>query len=142
MQNLALESTGAQVVTASSWDPRHPPDSILDGTEATFWTSTGMFPQELVITFDSVVQLSSVSTKTFNVKEMKLLRSVAQFPTDFNEICTSEISHADKAVDHEHKISDTAVRHLKIILTKGFDDFTAMYWIKAKGENLELNPFK
>eukprot|EP00040_Diaphanoeca_grandis_P014936 m.75884 g.75884 ORF g.75884 m.75884 type:complete len:143 (+) comp24836_c0_seq2:117-545(+) len=141
MNNLALESTGAQVSQASSWDSRHPPDSVIDGQTGTFWTTTGMFPHELIITFDSVVQISSISTRTFNVKRMKLYRSVAQHPSDFNEISESDINGSDKAVVHEHKISDTTVRHLKIEIVNGHDDFSGMYWIKAKGENLALNPF-
>lgn len=141
MQNLALESTGAHVVQSSSWDTRHPPDAIIDGQSSTFWATTGNFPQELVITFDSIVQLSAIDTRTLNVKGMKLFRSVAQAPSDFNEICTTvlEDSEADKLVSTKHKISDTAVRHLKLMITSGFDDFTAVYQLAAKGENLELS---
>lgn len=34
MANLALESTGAKVVFASSWDPSHPPEAVIDGLVA------------------------------------------------------------------------------------------------------------
>ena len=31
MSNLALETAGAEVVTASTIDPRHPPACVIDG---------------------------------------------------------------------------------------------------------------
>lgn len=128
------------MVQSSSWDALYPPDSVIDGQSTSFWATTGNFPQELVITFDSIVQLSAVETRTLNVKGMKLLRSVAQTPSDFNEISRTELdpSSADQLVAHSHKMSDTAVRHLKLMITSGFDDFTAVYSIFAKGENISM----
>ena len=55
--NLALEARGAQVILATSSDERHAPECIIDGSDATFWATTGMFPQEFVIAFPALTQV-------------------------------------------------------------------------------------
>ena len=47
---------GAKIFTATSFDERHAPDTIIDGDDTTFWTTTGSYPQEFV------VKLGAVST--------------------------------------------------------------------------------
>lgn len=50
----------ASVAYATSSDPRHPPTSVLDGS-GTFWSSTGLFPQELALTWPSERAISRVA---------------------------------------------------------------------------------
>ena len=40
--------------------------TLMHSQSSTFWATTGNFPQELVITFDSIVQLSAIDTRTLN----------------------------------------------------------------------------
>lgn len=49
MTELANEFSGATVLSASSFDLKHPPTSVIDGEYNTFWLTTGSFPQEIVI---------------------------------------------------------------------------------------------
>lgn len=49
MTELANEFSGASVLSASSFDLKHPPSSVIDGEYNTFWLTTGAFPQEIVI---------------------------------------------------------------------------------------------
>ena len=109
MSNLALETAGAEVVTASTIDPRHPPACVIDGyvharalfygfqmhalprvwgdgthllpemplrcggcvlwatsNETTFWATTGLFPQELIIKLGTAVSITKIKTVTTN----------------------------------------------------------------------------
>lgn len=49
MKDYAREGAGAQIVMCSSLDERFPPERMLDGKDSTFWMTTGMFPQEFVV---------------------------------------------------------------------------------------------
>lgn len=49
MTDVALAAAGSSIAAATCADERHPPENTLDGTESTFWMTTGLFPQELVI---------------------------------------------------------------------------------------------
>eukprot|EP00035_Acanthoeca_spectabilis_P017786 m.375140 g.375140 ORF g.375140 m.375140 type:complete len:145 (-) comp16698_c0_seq3:3806-4240(-) len=140
MKNVALEATGAQVSHTTSWDPNHAPETVIDGSDVTFWTTTGLFPQELIITFDSVVQVEAIESRTFNVKNMKILRSVSMFPTEFNEICSSDIPENENGQQQRfsHKVNATAVRHLKFVFVSGWDDFVGVYSLEVLGENVDL----
>jgi len=142
MSNLALETTGAKVVFASSWDPSHPPEAVIDGSENTFWSTTGMYPQELIITFDSNVTVASVSTKSFNCKKVTLLKSVAKQPSNFIPLSEGEIPDGEGQIqEHKHDHGETVMRHLKIIIESGYSDFSALMAVVAGGENADIGVF-
>ena len=73
MKDFARQDAGASIVMATSFDERFPPENILDGAESfgaeaigTFWMTTGMFPQELVIALDKPVQVSQIVIMMLN----------------------------------------------------------------------------
>jgi heat shock protein beta-11 len=49
MSNLGLATAGASCESASCHDVEFPPASAIDGKPSTYWMTTGMFPQEIVI---------------------------------------------------------------------------------------------
>ena len=61
-----------EVVCGSSCDPRHPPHNVADEKEGTFWMTTGMFPQMLVVRLvnnrnnDAPVDIEMIRTSTTN----------------------------------------------------------------------------
>ena len=65
-KDFASAESGAMVVMASCCDERFPPDNVIDGRDSTFWMTTGMFPQELVIKLESAQQISKITTMTLN----------------------------------------------------------------------------
>lgn len=78
------------------------------------------YPQELIITFDSVVTVSGVSTKSFNCKKVTLLKSIAKQPSDFVPLADGEIPDGEGQVqEHKHEMGETVMRHLKIIIESG-----------------------
>jgi hypothetical protein len=49
--------------------------------------STGLFPQEIIISFQSQVIISAIQIYCFNVKELIVERSVKADPVDFELVC-------------------------------------------------------
>lgn len=75
MFDIGLSSAGTTVSLASSADPNHPPDNIIDGKLDTFWITTGMFPQEFVVTFPSLMNINTVKLTMHNVRRITIERS-------------------------------------------------------------------
>ena len=68
MTDMASPGAGASVVMATCSDERHPPHNALDEDERSFWVTTGLFPQEIVVKFVN-------REKTYN----ELLISIAEY---------------------------------------------------------------
>ncbi|KAM5162751.1 intraflagellar transport protein 25 homolog isoform 2-T9 [Callospermophilus lateralis] len=63
--DLCLSSEGSEVVLATSSDEKHPPENIIDGNPETFWTTTGMFPQEFIICFHKHVKVEKLIIQSY-----------------------------------------------------------------------------
>ncbi|XP_033623438.1 intraflagellar transport protein 25 homolog isoform X9 [Fukomys damarensis] len=63
--DLCLSSEGAEVILATSSDEKHPPENIIDGNAETFWTTTGMFPQEFIICFHKHVKIEKIIIQSY-----------------------------------------------------------------------------
>lgn len=48
-----------QVVMATSVDTKHPPENAIDESEKSFWITTGLFPQELIIELKERAKVST-----------------------------------------------------------------------------------
>jgi hypothetical protein len=82
--DLTSDVDGAQVVAASSFDPKFPPSNILDGytgdifciplshrdlvvrETSTKWITSGMYPQEIIVQLATTSVISRVKTWTTN----------------------------------------------------------------------------
>ncbi|KAJ8306349.1 hypothetical protein KUTeg_016894 [Tegillarca granosa] len=49
----------------------------------TFWSSTGLFPQEFVITFTSLMRMTRIELSCFNVKKLVIEKCTLSEPTEF-----------------------------------------------------------
>ncbi|KAM7107630.1 intraflagellar transport protein 25 homolog isoform 2-T2 [Ciconia maguari] len=80
-----LSSAGAALVLATSSDEQHPAENMADGSSETFWTTTGMFPQEFIIGFPKCVKISKVTIQCYLVQTLRIERSISKDPVDFEE---------------------------------------------------------
>jgi heat shock protein beta-11 len=86
MFDLASSKTGAFVSCATSNDEDHPASNIIDGNDSTFWMTTGLYPQVVVITFPQQVEIKSIHIKCTGIKYCVLESSSKNHPTDFEPI--------------------------------------------------------
>ena len=59
-----------EVIFASSYDEKHPPENIFDNNKKTFFSSTGMFPQEICVQFDPFKIVNNVSLTGCGIKKI------------------------------------------------------------------------
>uniref|UniRef100_A0A8C8XU26 Intraflagellar transport 25 n=1 Tax=Panthera leo TaxID=9689 RepID=A0A8C8XU26_PANLE len=81
--DLCLSSEGAEVILATSSDEKHPPESMIDGNPDTFWTTTGMFPQEFIICFHKHVRIERLVIQSYFVRTLRIEKSTSKEPVDF-----------------------------------------------------------
>nr|KAJ3421988.1 Heat shock protein beta-11 [Polyrhizophydium stewartii] len=111
--NMALASSGARIAMATSEHPKHPPELVLDGNLKTFWMSTGLFPQEFVVTFPTQITVSKII-----VSSMKAMED-----TD-NVIQTLSLAPKEPVV----------ARHLRFEIARGFGPFVSVHRVVVYGE--------
>ncbi|XP_063568420.1 intraflagellar transport protein 25 homolog isoform X5 [Pongo abelii] len=83
--DLCLSSEGSEVILATSSDEKHPPENIIDGNPETFWTTTGMFPQEFIICFHKHVRIERLIIQSYFVQTLKIEKSTSKEPVDFEQ---------------------------------------------------------
>ncbi|XP_069088743.1 intraflagellar transport protein 25 homolog isoform X2 [Pleurodeles waltl] len=84
--DLCLASNGGKVVLATSSDEKHPPEHIIDGNSGTFWTTTGMFPQEFIISLKGLANINTLTVQSYLVKHLRVEKSTSKDPVGF-EVC-------------------------------------------------------
>ncbi|XP_029803714.1 intraflagellar transport protein 25 homolog isoform X1 [Suricata suricatta] len=81
--DLCLSSEGTEVILATSSDEKHPPENMIDGNAETFWTTTGMFPQEFILCFHKHVRIERLVIQSYFVKTLRIEKSTSKEPVDF-----------------------------------------------------------
>ncbi|XP_028701029.1 intraflagellar transport protein 25 homolog isoform X2 [Macaca thibetana thibetana] len=109
--DLCLSSEGSEVILATSSDEKHPPENIIDGNPETFWTTTGMFPQEFIICFH---------------KHVRIERLVIQSYFD--------LVHTEGQLQNEEIMArDGSATYLRFIIVSAFDHFASVHSVSAEG---------
>ncbi|XP_047582228.1 intraflagellar transport protein 25 homolog isoform X2 [Lutra lutra] len=81
--DLCLSSEGTEVILATSSDEKHPPENMIDGNPETFWTTTGMFPQEFIICFHKHVRIERLVIQSYFVRTLRIEKTTSKEPVDF-----------------------------------------------------------
>jgi heat shock protein beta-11 len=96
--------------------------------------STGLFPQEIIISFQSQVIISAIQIYCFNVKELIVERSVKADPVDFELVCERDLAFTDTHLQKEEiKADSTSASHLRFLIKTGHDHFISVHSIIVQG---------
>ncbi|XP_063511753.1 intraflagellar transport protein 25 homolog isoform X1 [Pongo pygmaeus] len=103
--DLCLSSEGSEVILATSSDEKHPPENIIDGNPETFWTTTGMFPQEFIICFHKHVRIERLIIQSYFVQTLKIEKSTSKEPVDFEQWIEKDLVHTGGQLQNEEIVS-------------------------------------
>ncbi|XP_006879767.1 PREDICTED: intraflagellar transport protein 25 homolog [Elephantulus edwardii] len=132
--DLCLSSEGAEVILATSSDEKHPPENIIDGNPETFWTTTGMFPQEFIICFHKHVRIERLIIRSYFVRTLRIEKSTSQESGDFEQLIERELVHTEGQLQNEEiVVRDGSATHLRFIIKSAFDHFASVHSISAEG---------
>ncbi|XP_068726062.1 intraflagellar transport protein 25 homolog [Montipora capricornis] len=134
MFDVALSSAGATIALATSHDENYPPENIIDGSLDTFWPTTGMFPQEFIITFSTLMSIGNIKILCSNVKDLCIEKSTKTEPVDFEPLVDKEYENTDGQMQREEiKIPVTSACHLRFLIKSGFDHFASIHNVSVDG---------
>ncbi|KAI9347781.1 hypothetical protein DFJ73DRAFT_836345 [Zopfochytrium polystomum] len=152
------ENTAMKVAMVTSGDPRFPPENILDGSVKTFWASTGLFPQELILTFASPTMVKKVTVWSTKVASWTLGRSLSDRPSEFEDVAYQETDDTDPALQvttfHVPAVAPSSSlssaspsssseptlasappsRHIRLTIRRGHADFCSIHRVAVQGE--------
>ncbi|EDO48843.1 predicted protein [Nematostella vectensis] len=134
MFDVALNSAGAKIALVSSYDENYPPENVIDGTLDTFWPTTGLFPQELILSFNSLMSIRMIKIMCSNVKDLQIQKSTKTDPVDFETLAEKEFENTDGQMQMEDiKIPVTSACHIRFVIKSGFDHFISIHKISIEG---------
>nr|XP_058966582.1 intraflagellar transport protein 25 homolog [Pocillopora verrucosa] len=134
MFDVALSSAGATIALATSFDENHPPENIIDGSLDTFWPTTGMFPQEFIITFSALMSIGNIKFLSSNVKSLCIEKSTKTEPVDFEPLVDKDYEHLEGQMQRDEiKIPVTSACHLRFLIKSGFDHFVSIHNVSVDG---------
>ncbi|XP_053549967.1 intraflagellar transport protein 25 homolog [Bombina bombina] len=126
-------SSGARVTLATSGDSRHPADCIVDGDPETFWVTTGMFPQEFIISLSSPQRINSITLQSFLVQSLRIEKSISKEPVDFECFVEKDLEPAEGHLQNEEfPLNGMQVAHLRFVILSGYDHFVAVRSVSAE----------
>ncbi|CAH2311193.1 intraflagellar transport 25 homolog [Pelobates cultripes] len=131
--DLCLSSAGAWVKLATSSDERHPAEHIVDGNPETFWMTTGMFPQEFIISLNSVSKINKISIQSSSIQRLQIETSMSKDPINFERCVEKELEHVEgQRQTEEITLSGIQATYLRFVILSGYDPFVAIYSVSAE----------
>eukprot|EP00754_Rhynchopus_humris_P043087 Rhum_TRINITY_DN2971_c0_g1::Rhum_TRINITY_DN2971_c0_g1_i1::g.8916::m.8916/K19369/HSPB11; heat shock protein beta-11 len=130
-----------EVLMTTSSDPRFSGSNMVDGNVATFWTTTGMFPQEVLLGFQgSTVTLTRLKLWCHGVRKLVVQVSCETHPVKFKAALSMELAEKPTSTNIQtetFQINNTVgsdVRFVKLILQSGWEDFASIHSVVLEGD--------
>ena len=125
----------AEIIFSSSFDDVHPAENILNPDKKRYWSTTGLFPQELFIQLQTEKILNSLSFSSYGIK--KVLIESCENDSAVNFIKQGEVSDIQ---NKEGKMQEFSVNFsqpkqtklLKVTILEGYEDFCTVHYINFK----------
>ncbi len=95
-QELAVgTSTGAVISSASCYSSVHPPSAVLENNVTSFWMTTGIFPQEIVLQLAESSSIKSVDLIATGLRNIELSKCDGQQASNWERVSISDADDAD-----------------------------------------------
>lgn len=131
--DLCLGSAGAHVALATSSDERHPAEHIIDGNPETFWTTTGTFPQEFIISLNGLQKIGKIILESSLIRSVKVYSSASKEPANFEPCLERELEHVEGQFQNEEMaLPGVQALHLRFVILSGYDHFVSVRSVSAE----------
>ncbi len=119
----------AEIIFSSSYDEKNPPENILNPSKDKFFTSTGMFPQEICIQFDTVKPVKSVGVISHGIKKISIQTCENDSVVNFkNQAEQNEIPNDSGLQKIKlNLVKNPNAKVLKIEVLEGYEDFFSIH---------------
>ena len=119
----------SEIIFSSSYDEKHPPKNILTPSKDKFFSSTGMFPQEICIQFDSVKPVKSLDITSYGIKKLSIQTCENDSVVNFKNQVEEDKIKNEKGIQKIKLNLDKKpnVKVLKIEVLEGYEDFFSIH---------------
>ena len=124
----------AEVIFSTSYDDKYPPNNILDSSNSIFWTSTGLYPQEIVLSMPQSKVINEIIIKGVNIKKVSIETCENDSAVKFTSQCDlSNIQEKKSIQEIQCKfLNKTSSKIVKIIIYEGYNFFCCINSINIK----------
>mmetsp|Transcript_101356 Transcript_101356/g.302243 ORF Transcript_101356/g.302243 Transcript_101356/m.302243 type:complete len:203 (+) Transcript_101356:172-780(+) len=141
MPDVVSEKAGGKIFMVSSLDPAHPPENVLDGSDVTYWISTGLYPQEILLGLGRPARVSSVRLSCTRVRGVRFEGCHEDKPVNFTLLAEFEVADAqDGRLQFHEMLCGEQVRpteYVRLLILSGWDDFCTIHRIQVLGVALD-----
>ncbi|CAH8853395.1 unnamed protein product [Trichobilharzia szidati] len=128
MLNCLTRSDECYISFATSLDENNPPENVLDMKDNSFWITTGMFPQMLVVSLVQPARISKIKVFSSNINILWIETSSHTEAENFELKSELSLPYSDGHLQiTELPINDTHLRHVRLNIRSGFNHFVAVY---------------
>ncbi|CAG9462086.1 unnamed protein product [Pedinophyceae sp. YPF-701] len=133
-KNIADPALGAKVVGFTCCDIRHAPQNVLDGSDSTFWATTGMFPQEITIDLGQVSTLVKMQLSGMSIRKLAMDKCDQDTPQRFDRVFEVDIDQRPmKLSQHTHVLQNIRARFVRFVLLDGSEEFASLNRVQIFG---------
>jgi heat shock protein beta-11 len=123
-----------EVIFSSSYDDRNPPTNIFTDNKKDFFSSTGMFPQEITIQFETSKTVNKVNLISYGIKKIKIETcendTVVKFKTQAEQ---KDVKNSNSLQNISLNLRDKGkVKVLKIVVEEGYEDFFTIHSVNIQ----------
>ena len=114
-------------------------DAMVDNKPQTYFVTTGLFPQEVVLGIKAgVAQLSRISLSASGIRHLRIEKCTELTPAKFDVIVDTELTNRENARQLEQfqlnkATSGSNIHFLKFVIQNGYEDFAAIFDISLEG---------
>lgn len=129
-----------EVLLSTSFDERFPAANILDGTEKTFYLTSGMYPQEVLLGFGgNEVNVQKVQLICHGVKALRIERCTDRVPTTFEPIVDCELQQPAAGLQREQfqinkATMGTGITYVKLVVLSSYETFASVHSLTFEGD--------
>jgi heat shock protein beta-11 len=101
---------------------------VIDGDERTFWVTTGMFPQEIVVSLGTAANVASVTIRSVGLRRISMHSCASEQPTSYEAVMpeTELADRGESAHVQSFALKIPQARHVKLIIHEGYSHFVAV----------------
>lgn len=136
MLDAAAKTAGGRVIMVSSLDEDHSGDNVIDGDDRSYWISTGLFPQEILVQLCSPCWVSSFKLSTTHVRSLRLEGCHEEVPINFHLIAESDLVDAHGSIQVKEIVcndQDQPIVFIRLYILAGWHDFCSVHRLQVKG---------
>jgi len=136
MSDLVANTAGGKVYMVSSLDPAHPGENIIDGRDGTYWISTGLYPQEILLGLARPARVSSVRLFSTRVRSVRF-ECCQGTPVNFSILAECEVEDAQDGCLQIREVrcgsQEQPTDYVRLMILSGWDDFCSVHRIQVDG---------